>query len=89
MAFDVRELSPEANERRFAWTEAQFNATPPTYGEIVAAIVRGRYSADDVEAITNNYLLDGSEGHTQEWFAMQQWRKEAKELAKAVLLQMK
>ena len=85
LAFDIQESQSETKESHFSWTEVQFDATPPTYGEIVSAIIRGRYSADDVEAITNNYLLDGSEIHTQEWRAMQQWRKDAKELAKSVL----
>lgn len=54
-----------------------------SYGGLVSAIVRDRYSADAVEAI----LANGSdtEAHAAELAAFQSWRARAKEVANAVL----
>lgn len=53
------------------------------YGTLVAAIIRSRYSKNDVEAI----LCNGSDTpeHQAELEAFQAWRKEAKRVAKEVL----
>ena len=53
------------------------------YGEIVTAIIRARYTADQVEAI----VLNGSDtpDHEAEYTALQEWRAEAKRVAKQVL----
>lgn len=55
----------------------------PDYGTLVSAVVRSRYSADEVEAI----VLNGSDTpeHEAEYEALQQWRSHAKEIAKQVL----
>lgn len=58
--------------------------TAEGYPQIVAAIVRERYSADDVEAILNNYLAD-PEGHGAEFTALQEWRAVAKQVAKELI----
>lgn len=55
------------------------------YGGIVTAIVRSKYSADDMEAIINNYLLTKTAQHKAEWNAMQAWRALAKETAENIL----
>ena len=55
------------------------------YGQIVTAIIRSRYTADDVEAIVNNYLLTKTAEHKQEMSEMQAWRTLAKNVAKEVL----
>ncbi len=55
--------------------------TEADYGKTVSAIVRSRYSEDDVEAIVNNYLAD-PEGHTDEFMQLQQWRTTAKQVAR-------
>lgn len=48
---------------------------------IVSAIVRSRYSQDDVEAILAN---GNDEEHADEWAEFQAWRKKAKEIADEV-----
>lgn len=54
------------------------------YGEIVTAIIRARYTADQVEAIVLNHG-DGNADHEAEYDALQAWRAEAKRVAKIVL----
>ena len=54
------------------------------YGTLVAAIIRTRFSADAVEAITQNYLADGEAGKA-EFDELQAWRADAKRMAKALL----
>lgn len=58
---------------------------PVTYPSLVSALVRTRYTADQVEAI----MLNGGDTpeHTAELQALQQWRTEAKRIAKEVLAQ--
>lgn len=54
-------------------------------GEIVNNIIRERYSASQVEAIVNNYLSDiTNEKYLKEFNDMQEWRKQAKSIAKKV-----
>lgn len=57
--------------------------TPATYGGIVSAIVRDKYSEDEVEAI----ILNGNDTpeHQAEYEALQDWRKTAKEVAHKVV----
>lgn len=52
------------------------------YPTLVSAIVRTRYSADAVEAIVQNHLCGESEEHQAEWECLQEWRTEAKRMAK-------
>ena len=53
---------------------------------IISAIIRMKYSADDMEAITMNVLADlTSKKAREEHWAMQQWRKKAKELATEIM----
>lgn len=49
------------------------------YGRIVSAIIRDRYTADDVEAILSNG--NDTEEHSAELKAFQEWRAKAKEVA--------
>ncbi|MCC8038530.1 MAG: hypothetical protein LIP02_10460 [Bacteroidales bacterium] len=57
-----------------------------TYALIVSALVEAEYANDEMWAITNNYLANPSDSDVKaEWDAMQAWRSEAKEIAKAVL----
>lgn len=53
------------------------------YPSIVTALIRQRYSADQVEAI----ILNGNDTseHEEEYKALQAWRKEAKAMAKGIL----
>lgn len=53
--------------------------------DIIDAIIRERYSASQVEAIVNNYLADTTnEEYLKEFNDMQEWRKQAKSIAKKV-----
>lgn len=52
---------------------------------LINAFVREKYSASQVEAIVNNYLLDATnEEYLKEFNDMQEWRKEAKNIAKKI-----
>lgn len=52
---------------------------------IIDTIIRERYSASQVEAIVNNYLSDTTnEKYLKEFNDMQEWRKQAKSIAKKV-----
>lgn len=55
------------------------------YGGIIAAIVRSKYSVDDMEAIVNNYLQTKTAAHKATWKEMQAWRTLAKETAETIL----
>lgn len=56
-----------------------------TYNYLVDKLVRARYSVDHIEAIINNYLLDTTDkDYLKEFNDMQEWRKEAKRIAKKV-----
>ena len=57
----------------------------PDYGMLVSAMVRNKYSSDEVEAIVLNYG-DGDKAHEREYVALQEWRSEAKRIAKMVML---
>ena len=49
---------------------------------IISAIIRAKYSADEMEAITNNVLADITDRNAREEHrAMQQWRMKAKQWA--------
>ena len=63
---------------------------PLGYDKVVNAIVSAAYPSDKMQAIINNHLLDSEddddyEAHTEEFKAMQQWRRHAKEVAKEVI----
>ena len=52
---------------------------------IIDTIIREKYSASQVEAIVNNYLSDTTnEEYLKEFNDMQEWRKQAKSIAKKV-----
>lgn len=53
------------------------------YGELVSALIRCKYSADDVEAI----VLNGEDtiAHAEELQLLKEWRIEAKKIAKEIL----
>ena len=63
---------------------------PLGYDKVVNAIVSAAYPSDKMQAIINNHLLDSEDdddydAHTEEFKAMQQWRRHAKEVAKEVI----
>lgn len=54
--------------------------------DIISAIIRSRYSADEMEAIINNHLEpEETEVHAQQFADMQAWRAKAKEIAHQVI----
>ena len=56
------------------------------YSAIIEKLIREKYSVSQVEAIVNNYLLDNTnEEYLKEFNDMQEWRKEAKSIAKKVI----
>lgn len=66
-------------------TDADIFIISTDKGEIVNNIIRERYSASQVEAIVNNYLSDTTnEEYLKEFNDMQEWRKQAKSIAKKV-----
>lgn len=56
------------------------------YSVIIEKLIRDKYSVSQVEAIVNNYLSDTSnEEYLKEFNDMQEWRKEAKSIAKKII----
>lgn len=54
--------------------------------DLISAFIRERYSVSQVEAIVNNYLLDNTnKEYLKEFNDMQEWRKEAKSIAKTIV----
>lgn len=59
---------------------------PVTYDSVVQAIVEDSYPSDRMQAVVNNYLHDSSdEENLAEYNAMQEWRRYAKDIARAVV----
>lgn len=89
ITFDIRAVKGSDNEQ-YEWCEITLPPGTPTYDRLVAAIIRGRYSDDNMQAIINNHLLeDGDSEHEKEWNDMQSWRAEAKRMAKEILEEIK
>jgi hypothetical protein len=85
IAFDIQPIGEDGVEY-YQWTEAVFDPGIPDYNELVAALVTGRYSSHQMQALINNHLLeDGNEEHEKEWQEMQMWRAESKKRAKEIL----
>ncbi len=59
--------------------------TEEDYPRIVSLLVRERYSADDVEAILNNYIAEKTAEHKAEWKELQSWRSQAKDIARRAI----
>ena len=55
------------------------------YGKIVSAIVRFKFSQDEVEAIQLNYMESKTTEHKNEFFELRDWRAFAKQKAREVL----
>jgi len=70
--------------------EVEYNHKEPVteekdYGPMVSTLIRAHYSQDQVEAITQNYLVEPEE-HKQEFDDLQEWRVESKRIAKSIFL---
>lgn len=78
----------EESQTYYSWIETKLPLGKPTYDDIVARIVKTKYSDDEMTALINNHLLDdGDEGHIAEWKEMQEWRAYAKKIAKEAVEQ--
>lgn len=56
------------------------------YGALVNAMVRAKYSEDEVEAIVCNILdAEVTEEHKSEWLVFQSYRKDCKKRAKTIV----
>lgn len=61
---------------------------PTTYEQVTSAIIDAAYPSDQMQAIINNHLLESDNAeHEAEFAAMQQWRADAKTIAKQVMEQ--
>lgn len=82
IAFDVHETDGGYEFETQELTPGVWNRS-----EIIRAIIRSRYSADDMEAIHNNVLADLTDsGARDEHKAMQQWRKKAKQWSRELMI---
>lgn len=80
--FDIREV-----EEGFEWESVDIPQTKWDYSGVVDALVQYKYPIDKMQAVINNYLLDPYDEYAvSEFNKMQEWRKEAKEIAKEALL---
>ena len=78
ISFNENIITEKDGQKTYEYETVIVN-NPLTYGGIVSAIVRDKYSEDDVEAI----ILNGTDTaeHKAEYEALQMWRKTAKEIA--------
>lgn len=66
------------------------NLSEVSRNKLIAAIVRSKYSADDMEAVVNNFISEPeSEKTTKDFKDMNDWRKLAKRVASAAMEVMK
>lgn len=71
----------------FTYETVDIPSTKFNYSGIVDALISYYYPNDVMQAVINNYLLEPeNEYYVSEFNKMQSWRKEAKEIAKEVLL---
>ena len=79
----VHDHQKEEDVKAYTYETIRINRSDFNYGGLVSAIIRSRYSSDNVEAIVLNGT--NTEEHAAEYEALQAWRNHAKEVAKAVL----
>jgi hypothetical protein len=71
----------------YKWEQVSVPSEKWDYSGVVDALVSHKYPIDKMQAVINNYLLDPEDAYAiDEFNKMQAWRKEAKEIAKEVLL---
>lgn len=79
-------FAEEQVENRWRWLEISFVASLDCRSTIISAIIRMKYSVDEVEAITANVLNDPfNEERLSEYKALQEWRAKAKIYAAELL----
>ena len=67
-----------------AYSYTKIEAKSASYREFVNGLVRTKYSQSDVEAILCNHG-DGNKEHETEYLTFQNWREQAKQMAKELL----
>ncbi len=69
--------------------EVEYNHKEPlskdSYGHLVSALVRAKYSADEIEAIQQNYLESKTAEHKDTFAALKSWRAIAKKIAHEII----
>lgn len=71
----------------YKWEQVNVPIEKWNYSGVVDALIQYKYPIDKMQAVINNYLLDPNDVFAVEEFnKMQEWRKEAKEIAKEALL---
>ena len=71
----------------YKWEQVSVPYDKWNYSGVVDALVSHKYPIDKMQAVINNYLLDSNDEYAvSEFHKMQEWRKEAKEIAKEALL---
>ena len=84
VAFDV-----EKTDEGYSYREVVLHPDITNYDGIVSALITHKYPSDRMQAIINNYLADPSDEEIlQEFNTMQEWRKEAKNLAREILAEL-
>lgn len=84
----IRELGDEALVSVLKYVANRDSVTDCSiyYGAFVNAMVRVKYSEDEVEAIVCNVLAaEITEEHKKEWLAFQAYREDCKARAKAII----
>ena len=59
--------------------------TESDYSPMVSTLVRGKFSADEVEAIQLNYMESKTTEHKNQFAALKEWRAIVKERARAII----
>lgn len=70
----------------YKWEQVSVPSEKWNYSGVVDALIQYKYPIDKMQAVINNYLLDATDDYAiDEFNKMQEWRKEAKEIAKEAL----
>ena len=82
-------IDVEKTDEGFAYKEVVLQPGTINYDGIVSQLITSKYPSDRMQAIINNYLADPSDEEIlQEFNTMQEWRKEAKNLAREILAEL-
>ena len=82
-------IDVEKTDEGYSYREVVLHPDITNYDGIVSALVTCKYPSDRMQATINNYLADPSDEEIlQEFNTMQEWRKEAKNLAREILAEL-
>ena len=87
VVYNVEEVTREMEgETITEWTADTIEVKNPCdYASVVSALIRTKYTADQVEAIILNHG-DGNVEHEAQYNELQEWRREAKRIAHLIEL---